>query len=272
MTLSPLRHAEPARIGCWPLARLPDNSLGISPCPPSNFDSITPRQFLAMPSASHLQTPTPSAPPCPCPAVNRCPRCCRLGADVVVHSLTKFISGASDIIGGAVCAADGDFVHALMDLRLGPLMLLGEGVRGTWCLRVGGTGWAEQLVVLCSQPCDLSYHRPACQPAARCESAGPTMDPRVAGELSLRIPHLSLRMREHSSRAQHYAERLEALGARVCYPGLPSHPQYHLLRQLANPGASLLAEAPARPPASQVLACGSCCHAVLLASPHPPSL
>lgn len=31
------------------------------------------------------------------------------------------------------------------------------------------------------------------------------MDPKVASELSLRIPHLALRMREHSARAQLYA-------------------------------------------------------------------
>lgn len=110
-----------------------------------------------------------------------CLCCRRLGADVVVHSLTKFISGASgesclhagsadevatalvfvlrrpcwpefqlqpgmhlllrqaflrpaqtlpphraaDIIGGAVCAADGIFINSLMDLHMGPLMLLG---------------------------------------------------------------------------------------------------------------------------------------------------
>lgn len=63
------------------------------------------------------------------------------------------------------------------------------------------------------------------------------MDPKVASELSLRIPHLALRVREHSARAQYYAERLQALGARVTYPGLPTHPQHALLRRLANPGA-----------------------------------
>lgn len=69
------------------------------------------------------------------------------------------------------------------------------------------------------------------------QSAGPTMDPKVASELSLRIPHLSLRIREHSARALLFAERLEALGAKVSYPGLPSHPQHALLRSLVNPGA-----------------------------------
>ncbi|MHC5024409.1 MAG: aminotransferase class V-fold PLP-dependent enzyme [Planctomycetota bacterium] len=48
----------------------------------------------------------------------------RLGADVVVHSVTKFISGASDIIAGAVCGPH-DFIEQMMDLHMGSLMLLG---------------------------------------------------------------------------------------------------------------------------------------------------
>lgn len=47
-----------------------------------------------------------------------------LGADVVVHSMTKFINGASDIIAGAVCG-NVEFVQGLMDLHTGPLMILG---------------------------------------------------------------------------------------------------------------------------------------------------
>jgi len=42
----------------------------------------------------------------------------RWGADVVIHSMTKFISGASDIIAGAVCGSAG-FVERLMDLHTG---------------------------------------------------------------------------------------------------------------------------------------------------------
>ena len=47
-----------------------------------------------------------------------------LGADIVVHSMTKFISGASDVIAGAVCGTE-SFIGQLMDLHTGPLMLLG---------------------------------------------------------------------------------------------------------------------------------------------------
>jgi methionine-gamma-lyase len=110
------------------------------------------------------------------------------GADVVVHSLTKFISGASDIIAGAVCASQ-QFVLSLMDLHTGALMLL-----------------------------------------------GPTMDPKIAGELALRLPHLGMRMREHAKRAQAFAERMHERGLRVTYPGLPHHPQHDVLRRLANEG------------------------------------
>ncbi|XP_028774694.1 methionine gamma-lyase-like [Neltuma alba] len=110
----------------------------------------------------------------------------RLGADVVVHSITKFISGAADIIAGAVCGPAW-FVNSMMDLHQGALMLL-----------------------------------------------GPTMNPKVAFELSERIPHLGLRMKEHCARALAFATRLKKLGLRVIYPGLEDHPQHHLLKSMAN--------------------------------------
>ncbi len=107
-----------------------------------------------------------------------------LGADIVVHSITKFISGASDVIAGAVCGTR-EFVGELMDLHMGPLMLL-----------------------------------------------GPTMDPRIASEVSLRIPHLPLRMAEHGRRALEIAGRLDALGLPVNYPGLKRHPDHKLFNAL----------------------------------------
>jgi methionine-gamma-lyase len=42
-------------------------------------------------------------------------------------------------------------------------------------------------------------------------------------------------MIEHSRRAQLFAERLEAMGLGVRYPGLVSHPQHELFKRLANP-------------------------------------
>lgn len=110
----------------------------------------------------------------------------QLGADVVVHSLTKFINGASDFVAGAICGTT-QFVTSLMDLQHGSLMLL-----------------------------------------------GPTMDPRAAYNISCRLPHLGLRMTEHSRRAAVFAERLDALGVDTIYPGLSSHPDHELLHQLHN--------------------------------------
>lgn len=110
-----------------------------------------------------------------------------LGADVVVHSMTKFINGASDIIAGAVCGST-EFIQGLMDLHQGPLMIL-----------------------------------------------GPTMDPSVASKISLRIPHLALRMAEHGRRAQVFADRLQTLGVAVTYPGLPAHPDHQLMSRLYCP-------------------------------------
>ncbi len=110
-----------------------------------------------------------------------------LGADVVVHSMTKYINGASDIIAGAVCGS-ADFIQSLMDLHTGPLMIL-----------------------------------------------GPTMDPSAASKISLRIPHLGLRMSEHARRAQLLAENLEKLGLKVVYPGLSGHPDHQLMSQLHCP-------------------------------------
>src|SRR3569623_1653588 len=48
----------------------------------------------------------------------------QLGADIVVHSLTKFINGASDCIAGAICG-DHNLINDMMDLHTGSLMLLG---------------------------------------------------------------------------------------------------------------------------------------------------
>ena len=134
-----------------------------------------------------------------------------LGADVVVHSVTKFIGGASDIIAGAICA-DEAFITQLMDLQLGALMLL-----------------------------------------------GPTMDPRVAFELSTRMPHLPLRITEHSARALRIAERLEQLGLKVVYPGLASHPDHARACCLCRPeygfGGVLAIDAGSQDKANRLMAC-----------------
>jgi len=47
------------------------------------------------------------------------------GADVVIHSLTKFINGSSDAVAGAVCAS-AEFIENLKDVNSGLAMLLGQ--------------------------------------------------------------------------------------------------------------------------------------------------
>lgn len=110
----------------------------------------------------------------------------KLGADIVVHSITKFINGASDLIAGVICASR-EFIYKLMDLHTGRVMLL-----------------------------------------------GPTMDPRIAFDIIQRLPHLPMRMREHSRRTMAIASHLEAMGVPVSYPGLSSHPQHELMRSMVN--------------------------------------
>ena len=49
---------------------------------------------------------------------------CRLGADVVVHSMTKFINGKNDCVAGAICGS-ADYINSLIDVNNGTAMLLG---------------------------------------------------------------------------------------------------------------------------------------------------
>ena len=61
----------------------------------------------------------------------------RLGADVVVHSMTKFINGTSDCVAGCVVSSH-DFISGLMDVNSGTGMLLGpvlDGIRAASLLK-----------------------------------------------------------------------------------------------------------------------------------------
>lgn len=49
----------------------------------------------------------------------------KLGADIVIHSLTKFINGSSDTVGGVVCGTH-EFINQLKDVNSGASMLLGS--------------------------------------------------------------------------------------------------------------------------------------------------
>lgn len=49
----------------------------------------------------------------------------KLGADIVIHSLTKFINGSSDTVGGVVCGTQ-EFINDLRNVNDGACMLLGS--------------------------------------------------------------------------------------------------------------------------------------------------
>ena len=48
----------------------------------------------------------------------------RLGAHIVVYSMTKFINGKNDCVAGAICG-DNEFINGLIDVNCGTAMLLG---------------------------------------------------------------------------------------------------------------------------------------------------
>lgn len=49
----------------------------------------------------------------------------KLGADIVIHSLTKFINGSSDTVGGVICGTQ-EFIDDLRNVNSGASMLLGS--------------------------------------------------------------------------------------------------------------------------------------------------
>lgn len=51
----------------------------------------------------------------------------KFGADVIIHSLTKFINGSSDTVGGVICASQ-EFIDALRSVNDGACMLLGASM------------------------------------------------------------------------------------------------------------------------------------------------
>jgi len=112
----------------------------------------------------------------------------RLGADVVVHSLTKFINGTSDCVAGCVCSTN-DFINQLTDIYGGASMLL-----------------------------------------------GPVLDSYRAASILKNLHSLHIRLQKHSTNALYLAEQFENLGFNVFYPGLPSHRQHVLMKQMMNPG------------------------------------
>ncbi len=110
----------------------------------------------------------------------------RMGADIVVYSMTKFINGKNDCIAGAICGSK-QFVDDLSNVNNGTAMLL-----------------------------------------------GPVLDPLRSSSILKNIHTLHLRIKQHSKNAMILAQELSGAGLRISYPGLESHPQHELHKQLMN--------------------------------------
>jgi methionine-gamma-lyase len=111
----------------------------------------------------------------------------KLGAHITVHSLTKFINGTNDAVGGVVCSSK-EFIDSLRDVNGGASMLL-----------------------------------------------GPVMDSLRASSILKNLRTLHIRVKKHSENALYLSRKFESDGLRVVYPGLESHPQHELFKELYDP-------------------------------------
>ena len=111
----------------------------------------------------------------------------RMGADVVVYSMTKFINGKNDCVAGAICGTN-QFIRELSNVTDGTAMLL-----------------------------------------------GPVLDPLRSSSILKNLHTLHIRMKQHSKNALYVAENLQKNGIPVIYPGLGTHKQHGLHKQLMNP-------------------------------------
>lgn len=110
----------------------------------------------------------------------------KMGADVVIHSLTKFINGMSDCVAGAICASR-EFIDSLYDVNSGAAMIL-----------------------------------------------GPVLDSYRSASILKNMRTLHIRMQQHASNALSLSQRLQSDGCRIIYPGLQSHSQYLLTKEIGH--------------------------------------
>ncbi len=110
----------------------------------------------------------------------------QLGAHIVIHSLTKFINGTSDTVGGVICGTQ-EFIDQLRNVNDGAGMLL-----------------------------------------------GPVLDSLRASSILKNMRTLHLRIKKHSENTLYLAEKFQEDGLKVSYPGLATHPQHRLFKNLYN--------------------------------------
>jgi methionine-gamma-lyase len=115
----------------------------------------------------------------------------RFGADVVVHSMTKYLNGHSDVVAGVIVSRNAE-IHAQLRSTL--------------------------------------------------QTLGGTMDPHQAWLVLRGLRTLALRVERAQSNAAKLAGWLQRhpTVSWVSYPGLPSHPQHHLVeKQMNGPGSMI---------------------------------
>lgn len=64
---------------------------------------------------------------------------------------------------------------------------------------------------------------------------GPVLDPLRSSSIHKNLHTLHIRMQQHSNNGLYLARKFEATGLRTIYPGLVSHPQHELMKQLMHP-------------------------------------
>lgn len=177
----------PTDVSAWRAAMRPATRLLFLETPSNPLTEVA--DVAALAGVAHAGGALLAVDNCFCtPALQRP---LELGADLVVHSATKYLDGQGRILGGAVCGS-------------------------------------RELVT------------DAMLPFLR--TAGPSLSPFNAWVALKGLETLDLRMRAQSAAALAIARWLEAHPrvARVCYPGLESHPQHALAVRQQKAGGAIL--------------------------------
>ncbi|MFO7978090.1 MAG: aminotransferase class I/II-fold pyridoxal phosphate-dependent enzyme [Bacteroidales bacterium] len=64
---------------------------------------------------------------------------------------------------------------------------------------------------------------------------GPVLDPLRSSSIHKNLHTLHIRMKQHSHNAMYLSKKFDEAGVRVVYPGMETHPQHELMKQLMNP-------------------------------------
>ncbi len=142
-----------------------------------------------------------------------------LGADLVMHSATKFLSGHGVVIGGLL--VDG----GAFDWESGPHPTINEPYAGFHGLVFGEEFGPAAFITRARKEGIRDF--------------GACMAPMTAFQVLQGLETLPLRMARHVANSQQVAEFLAThpLVESVSYPGLPNHPDHELAQRLLPKGA-----------------------------------